>query len=167
MLNKQELEKQLASPEYYKKVFPGMLKKGKRRDALETWENAIRKGVSDAQLLREEMNGSFTYKVFAFSVNGGITPEELTVLKEKVAEFDVNQIRYEAVGLPGYFAVYDKDQKFFQDDYQIMPLCQELDGTYIVIVAETEDDELDCPYIAYTFNPDGSLWFWCVARKYL
>lgn len=162
-----DLLKQLDSPEFYKKVFPGIFKKGKRKDAQDTWMSATKRGVADTVLLRQAANGSFTYNVFAFSTNGEIPPEIQTELKSMADGFDVNQIRYEAVGVPGFFAVYDKDGKFFQDDYQIMPLCRNFDGIYIVIVSETEKDELDCPYAAYTFNPDGSLWFWCVARKYL
>lgn len=167
MLDKQALQQQLATPEFYKKVFPGMLRKGKRKDAQETWDNAVRKGVADAVLLTEAVNGSFLYKVYAFSVNGSIQEDVIEELKEQVNDFDVNQIRYEAVGVPGYFAVYDKDGKFFQEDYEIMALCRQTEGIYIVIVSETEADELDCPYIVYTFNPDGSLWFWTMARKYL
>ena len=162
-----DLLKQLESPEFYKKVYPGIFSKGKRRDALETWMAATKKGVADTVLLRQAVNGSFLYNVFAFSVNGEIAPEVQTELKRIVGEFDINQIRYEAVGVPGFFAVYDKDGNFFQKDYEIMPLCRNFDGIYIVIVSETEKDELDCPYTAYTFNPDGSLWFWCIARKYL
>lgn len=105
--------------------------------------------------------------MYAFSVKGNIQEEIVQNLKQAVAEYDVNQIRYEAVSVPGYFAVYDKDGQFFQNDYQIMNLYQEDQGIYIVIVSETEVDELDCPYVVYTFNPDGSLWFWCMARKYL
>ena len=161
------LTQQLDSPEFYKKVFPGIFSKGKRKDAQETWMAATRKGVADTVLLRQATNGSFIYNVFAFSVNGEIAPEVQAELKRAVNEFDTNQIRYEAVGVPGFFAVYDKDGKFFQEDYEIMPLCRNYDGIYIVIVSETKKDELDCPYTAYTFNPDGSLWFWCVARKYL
>lgn len=118
-------------------------------------------------LLRQATNHSFFYNVFAFSVNGEISPEVQAALKNAVDQFDTDQIRYEAVGVPGYFAVYDKNGAFFQDDYQIMPLCRDFEGVYIVIVSETKKDELDCPYAAYTFNPDGSLWFWCIARKYL
>lgn len=167
MTDKQSLEQQLETQDFYKKVFPGIFKSGKRKDALETWENAKQRGVSDSVLLREASNGSFMYKVYAFSVKGDIEKEMIETLKSKVNEFDVNQIRYEAVSVPGYFAVYDKDGKFFQDDYQIMRLYQEDLGIYIVIVSETEKDELDCPYVLYTFNPDGSLWFWCIARKYI
>lgn len=161
------LIQQLESPDFYKKVYPGIFSKGKRKDAMETWTAATEKGVADTVLLRQAAHGSFTYNVFAFSVNGDIAPEVQTELKNILAEFDTNQIRYEAVGVPGFFAVYDKDGNFFQNDYEIMPLCRKYDGIYIVIVSETEKDELDCPYAAYTFNPDGSLWFWCVARKYL
>lgn len=161
------LMQQLDSPEFYKKVYPGIFSKGKRRDAQETWMSATKKGVADTVLLRQAVNGSFTYHVYAFSVNGEIAPEVQTELKRLVDEFEVNQIRYEAVGVPGFFAVYDKDGNFFQNDYKIMPLCRDFDGIYIVIISETEKDELDCPYAAYTFNPDGSLWFWCIARKYL
>ena len=163
----ENLMKLLDSPEFYKKVYPGIFSKGKRRDAQETWLAATKKGVADTVLLRQAVNGSFTYHVFAFSVDGEIAPEVQTELKSAVDEFDLSQIRYEAVGVPGFFAVYDKDGNFFQNDYKIMPLCRNYDGIYIVIVSETEKDELDCPYAAYTFNPDGSLWFWCVARKYL
>lgn len=161
------LMQQLDSPEFYKKVFPGMFKKGKRKDTQETWMAATKKGVADTVLLRQETYSSFIYKVFAFSIHGEITPEVQVELKRAVDEFDISQIRYESVGVLGYFAVYDKDGNFFQDDYEIMPLCHNYDGIYIAIVSETEKDELDCPYVAYTFNPDGSLWFWCVARKYL
>ncbi len=161
------LMQQLDSPAFYKKVFPGLFSKGKRKDAQETWMHAEKKGVADTVLLRQAQNGFFIYNVFAFSVNGEIAPEMQAELKNTVDEFDIGQIRYETVGVPGFFAVYDKDGKFFQEDYKIMPLCRNYDGIYIVIVSETEKDELDCPYTAYTFNPDGSLWFWCIARKYL
>lgn len=167
MITKQELEKKLETSEFYKKVYPGMFKSGKRKDALETWQNAKQRGVVDSILLKEVNHGSFTYNVYAFSVKESIEEKIVEQLKEEVSQFDVNQIRYEAVSVPGYFAVYDKDGKFFQDDYQIMNLCRKDLGIYIVIVAETEKDELDCPYIAYTFNPDNSLWFWCMARKYI
>ena len=167
MLDKQSLEQQLSTADFYKKVFPGMFKSGKRKDAMETWQDAKQRGVTDSVLLREATHGSFIYKVYAFSVKGNIQEEVIQNLKQAVAEFDVNQIRYEAVSVPGYFAVYDKDGQFFQNDYQIMNLYQEDQGIYIVIVSETEVDELDCPYVVYTFNPDGSLWFWCMARKYL
>ncbi len=167
MVTKQELEQQLATADFYKKVYPGMFKSGKRKEAMETWNNALQKGLADSVLLREAEHGSFTYKVYAFSVKETIPQEEVDVLKEAVAQYDVNQIRYEAFSVPGYFAVYDRDGKFFQDDYQIMDLCQRDYGIYVVIVSETEKDELDCPYIAYTYNPDGSLWFWCMARKYI
>lgn len=162
-----DLLQQLNTPEFYKKVYPGILSKRKRKDAQDTWMSAARKGVADTVLLRQAVNGSFTYNVNAFSVNGEIAPEVLTELKGMVDEFSVNQIRYEAVGVPGFFAVYDKDGNFFQNDYEIMPLCRRFEGIYIVIISETEKDELDCPYTAYTFNQDKSLWFWCVARKYL
>ena len=84
-----------------------------------------------------------------------------------VNQFSINQIRYESKSVSGFFNVYDKDGAFFQDDYEIMPLCRQLDGIYLVIVSETKLDELNCPYVAYAFNPDGSLYFWCVAQKYL
>lgn len=161
------LMQQLESPEFYKKVFPGIFSKGKRKDAQETWMSATKKGVADTVLLRQAVNASFIYNVFAFSIDGEIAPEVQTELKNAVDKFDTSQIRYEAVGVPGFFGIYDKDGNFFQSDYEIMPLCRNYDGIYIVIVSETERDELDCPYAAYTFNPDGSLWFWCVARKYL
>lgn len=167
MITKQALEQQLATADFYKKVYPGMFKSGKRKEALETWNNAVQKGISDSVLLREANHGSFIYNVYAFSVKETIPDEEIEKLKEEVAQYDVNQIRYEAVGVPGYFAVYDKDGNFFQKDYQIMKLYRKDSGIYVVIIAETEKDELDCPYIAYTFNPDGSLWFWCMARKYI
>lgn len=166
-MDRQNLLRQLDGPEFYKKVFPGIFSKRKRKDAQETWLSATKKGVADTVLLRQTTNNSFLYNVFAFSVNGEIAPEVQTELKSLVDQFDINQIRYEAVGVPGFFAVYDKEKNFFQNDYQIMPLCRNYDGIYIVIVSETEKDELDCPCVVYTFNPDGSLWFWCVARKYL
>ena len=167
MDNREMLMQQLEGPEFYKKVFPGFFSKGKRKDAQETWMSAVKKGVADAVLIRQAANGSFNYNVFAFFVNGDMAPELQAELKKIAGDFDVSQIRYEAVGVPGFFAVYDKNGEFFQKDYQIMPLCRNYDGVYIVIVSETEKDELDCPYVAYTFNPDGSLWFWSVARKYL
>lgn len=167
MIDKQSLMQQLDNPEFYKKVFTGLFGKGKRRDALETWASATKKGVADSVLLRQAVNGSFIYNVFAFSTNGDIAPDLQEELKSVLNEFDTNQIRYEAVGVPGYFAIYDKNGKFFQNDYQIMPLCHTYDGIYFVIVSETKKEELDCPYTAYTFNPDGSLWFWCIANKYL
>lgn len=167
MIDKQSLMQQLDSPEFYKKVFTGFFGKGKRKDALQTWTSARKKGVADAILLRQDVNGSFFYNVFAFSINGDIAPDLQEELKSVVNAFDTNQIRYEAVGVPGYFAIYDKDGNFFQKDYEIMPLCHTYEGIYFVIISETKKDELDCSYIAYTFNPDGSLWFWCIANKYL
>lgn len=40
MLDKQSLEQQLNTADFYKKVFPGMFKSGKRKDAMETWQDA-------------------------------------------------------------------------------------------------------------------------------
>lgn len=167
MITKQAFAQKLTTADFYKHVYPGMFKAGKRKEALETWNNALQKGVADNVLLREANHGSFIYKVYAFSVQEEMTDEVIDHLKKAAAEFDVNQIRYEAVAVPGYFAVYDKAGKFFQEDYQIMNLCQKDAGIYIVVVSETNRDELDCPYTVYTFNPDGSLWFWCMARKYM
>ena len=116
------LMQQLDNPEFYKKVFPGVFKKGKRKAALEAWTAATKKGVADTVLLRQETHDSFLYNVFAFSTNEEIPPETRAELKEAVDEFDTNQIRYESVGVPGYFAVYDKNGDFFQNDYEIMPL---------------------------------------------
>lgn len=167
MMNKQELAQQFSTAEFHKKVFRGLFGRGNRKFSLAAWVNAEKKGIADAVLLREATHNDFTYRVFAFSVKGDISAEEQIRLKEMVGQFSINQIRYESKSVPGFFNVYDKDGAFFQDDYEIMPLCRQLDGIYLVVVSETKLDELNCPYVAYTFNPDGSLYFWCVAQKYL
>lgn len=167
MIDKQALAQQLTTPEFYKKAYPGLFGGSNRKFALKTWESAVRKGIADAVLLRETVYESFTYRVFAFSTEGSIPEEQCAQLKTAADQFEVNQIRYEAVGVPGFFAVYNKDGNFIQNGYEIMPMCRQLNNTYLVVVSDTKPEELDCPCVAYTFNPDNSLYFWCIARKYL
>lgn len=167
MMNRQEVEQQLASPAFYKKAFPGFLAGSTRKFMINLWGMAREKGVADSVLLREDDFGTFAYRVFAFSTKDGVSSENLEWLKKSVDQADLEEIRYEAVDPSGFFMIYDKDGDFFRTDYVLMPLCKEVDDTYLVIISSDHKDQLNCPYIAYTFNTDGSLFFWCIPEKYL
>lgn len=60
MISREQLLQQLDGPDFYNKVYPVFFHKGKRKEALETWMSAAKKGVADAVLIRQAFNNSFT-----------------------------------------------------------------------------------------------------------
>ncbi|MCD7935963.1 MAG: hypothetical protein LUG98_03810 [Tannerellaceae bacterium] len=166
MKTKEQLAKELETTQGWKSILGGWFKGYRAGKKCREYTSADWKGVADLHILRRETHEDFYYAVGAFSTSAPLTEEQLAVLKERIDEFPINQIRYESVGTGGFYLHVTDEGEYFMEGYALHAQAEDMEDVYVVVFSDDKKKALRCPYIVYK-HQEGGLYINFVDEKYL
>ncbi len=144
----------------------GLLKSFLAKKYFKRYKDADWKGVADVVVLRRDKHDDLHYAVIAFSTKGSLSEETIAILKERVNEFPVNNVRYESTGNGGFYPMVSDSGEHYQEDYIIERQAEDMDGVYVTSFSVSNPEKLNCPYIIYAHSGD-MLYKYHVDARYL
>lgn len=159
------LANKLKDKDFFKKACPGrFLFTPYWKKAYQKYTTAGETGVCNAVTLRDLTYDERVYRVLAYSTNGDLSADNVAELKDVVNRFDINTLRYEANGTNGFFPLLNSEGEMCRDDYAMTGLCKQMNGIFLMVIAESEDekDALNCSHVVYTLD-NKEMWHWAVA----
>lgn len=155
------LEKNLESPEFFKKAIPSFLFFNPWKKELQKYQEAELKRVVPNYLLRKDEHDEFFYNTYAFSVNGAIDENSVENLIAMAHDLELGQVRYIAHGTNGFFPLIDENGKFADHT----GIATNVEGLYLFTVSDDKENNINCP-CSVVISKGKEMWKWPVKDKF-
>jgi hypothetical protein len=132
-MDAKHLEQQLLTEAGWKSIIPGAFKGKQIKESMKIFSGSKIRGVTENVPVHEDRYEDNNYCVYAFSTKpGGLTQDDVDLLKERTANIDIGLLRYESASAPAGLTPFDPvDASFYSENREIRSLADDLDGIYI------------------------------------